>query len=110
MMGRYIIKQTDFGGSHLLDDKGIGFFSAFNHLTQLLTQEHFIEFSYHQTCKLGAIDASEMLAATCLNGVTSNKTPLQIAITVRTLNFRGFLTFIDQCQPTFSALRTFDKM
>jgi len=48
-------------------------FSAFSHLTQLLAQEHFTEFSYHKTCKLGATDASEMLAATCLYGVTSKK-------------------------------------
>jgi len=51
-------------------------FSAFSHLTQLLARENFTEFSYHETCKLGAIDASEMLAATCLCGVTSkNPTP-----------------------------------
>jgi len=85
-------------------------FLVFNHLTQLLAQKHFIEFSYHETSKLGATDASEMLAATCLYGVTSKKTPLLIANTVRTLNFRDFLTFIVQCQPTCSALRTFDKM
>ena len=82
----------------------------FNHLTQLLAWEHFTEFSYLETRKLGATNASEILAATCLYGVTSKKTPLLIAITVRTLNFRDFLTYIDQCQPTCSALRTFDKI
>jgi hypothetical protein len=46
-------------------------FSAFNHLTWLLARENFIEFSYHETNKEGATDASEMLAATCLYGVTS---------------------------------------
>jgi hypothetical protein len=85
-------------------------FSAFNHLSQLLAREHFIEINYHETCKLGATDAPEMLVATCLYGVTSKKIPLLIAITMRTLNFRHFLTFIDQCQPTCSALRTFDMM
>lgn len=43
---------------------------------KLLAQEHFIELSYHETFKLGATDASEMLAATCLYGVTSKKTTL----------------------------------
>jgi len=111
LIGRYIIKWTDFGGSHVSDDKdrdgpwNIEFFSAFHHLTQLLARENFIELSYHETCKLGATDASEMLAATCLYGVTSKNTPLLIAITVRTLNFRYFLTFIDQCQPICSALK-----
>ena len=109
MMDRYLIKQTDFGVSLLSDDKGRdGPFWAFNHLTQLLAWEHFTEFIYHETCKLDATGASEMLAATCLYGVTSKKTPLLIAITMRILNFRDFLTFIDHCQPTCSTLRTFD--
>ena len=61
-------------------------FSAFNHLTQLLAREHFVAFSCHETYKLDATDDSETLAATCLYGVTSKKTPLLIAITLETFN------------------------